>query len=67
MKGKKIISGGQATRSSSWTIGKKLIVSFLGVALITFIVGLLGYGGAVLSDNYMQDVSYGTARKMIAD
>lgn len=41
---------------SSWTIGKKLIVSFMGVAAITFIVGLIGFGGAVLSDKHMEEI-----------
>ncbi len=56
MKGNNSSSVEQGKKGRSWTIGKKLIVSFLGVALITFIVGLLGYGGAVLSDNYMEEI-----------
>lgn len=47
----------QGTKSGGgWTIGKKLMVSFMGVAAITLIVGMLGFGGAVLSDNYMEEV-----------
>ncbi len=42
--------------SDKWTLGKKLIVSFMGVAAITLIVGLIGFIGAVLSDNAMEEV-----------
>ena len=31
---------------TQWTIGKKLIVSFIGVATITLILGIVGYYGA---------------------
>jgi methyl-accepting chemotaxis protein len=33
----------------SWTIGKKLIVSFMCVAMITLVMGVMGYYGAVKS------------------
>ncbi|MEW6197254.1 MAG: methyl-accepting chemotaxis protein [Planctomycetota bacterium] len=33
----------------AWTIGKKLVVSFLGVAMITLLLGGVGYYGAIES------------------
>ena len=42
--------------SGKWTLGKKLIVSFMGVAAITLIVGMIGFIGAVLGDNAMEEV-----------
>jgi CHASE3 domain sensor protein len=41
----------------NWTIGKKLITSFLAVAAITALPGLLGYNGAVKSNNAIQEVA----------
>ena len=35
---------------NNWTIGKKLIASFLAVAAITLLLGLVGYYGAVKSN-----------------
>lgn len=36
---------------NGWTIGKKLIVAFLAVSVITLILGIVGYYGAVQSGN----------------
>ncbi|MDG5766766.1 methyl-accepting chemotaxis protein [Balneolales bacterium ANBcel1] len=42
--------------TGNWTLGKKLIVSFMGVAAITLVVGLIGFIGAMLSDRSMEEV-----------
>jgi len=36
---------------AQWTIGKKLIASFIGVATITLVLGIVGYYGAVKSEH----------------
>ena len=41
---------------NNWTIGKKLIASFLAVAAITLILGLVGYYGAVKSDEAVREI-----------
>ena len=41
---------------NNWTIGKKLIASFLAVAAITLLLGLVGYHGAVRSDEAITDI-----------
>jgi methyl-accepting chemotaxis protein len=40
----------------SWTIGKKLIVSFMCVALITLVLGIVGYYGAVKSGGSIEEI-----------
>jgi methyl-accepting chemotaxis protein len=40
----------------SWTIGKKLIVSFMAVAFITLVLGIVGYYGAVKSDGSVEEI-----------
>ena len=45
----------QSTKAT-WTIGKKLIASFLGVAAILLVVGLMGYFGANKSLVSIEDV-----------
>jgi methyl-accepting chemotaxis protein len=40
----------------SWTIGKKLIVSFMSVALITLVLGIVGYYGAVKSEGSIEEI-----------
>jgi methyl-accepting chemotaxis protein len=44
----------------SWTIGKKLIVSFMAVAFITLVLGIVGYYGAVKSEGSVEEI--GTVR-----
>ena len=41
---------------NSWTIGKKLIASFLAVSAITLLLGLVGYNGAVQSDEAIAEI-----------
>lgn len=41
----------------AWTIGKKLIVSFLGVATITLLLGGVGYYGAIESGKAIQETA----------
>ncbi len=41
---------------NQWTIGKKLIVSFMSVALITLALGIVGYYGAVTSQETVEDL-----------
>ena len=41
---------------SQWTIGKKLICAFLGVAAITFVVAAVGFYGAVKSAESAKEV-----------
>ncbi len=41
---------------ASWTIGKKLIVSFMSVALITLVLGIVGYYGAVKSEDSVDEI-----------
>lgn len=41
----------------AWTIGKKLITSFLGVAFITLVVGLAGFYGANLGAKAIYELS----------
>ncbi|TVQ65239.1 MAG: hypothetical protein EA360_10260 [Balneolaceae bacterium] len=43
--------------SKQWTIGKKLIVSFMSVAGITLVVALIGFGGANILNNSIEEVS----------
>lgn len=40
----------------SWTIGKKLIVSFMCISLITLIMGIMGYYGAVKSGGSIEEI-----------
>ena len=40
----------------NWTIGQKLIVSFLSVAAITLLLGLVGYFGAVRSNEAVTEI-----------
>jgi hypothetical protein len=40
----------------SWTIGKKLIVSFMCVAMITLVLGIVGYYGAVKSEGSIEEI-----------
>ena len=40
----------------NWTIGKKLTASFLSIAGITLIVALIGFGGASVMDNALDEV-----------
>ncbi len=41
---------------STWTIGKKLIASFLGVAAIALVLGILGYYGAVSNAKSVEEI-----------
>ncbi len=41
---------------NGWTIGKQLSFSFFGIAAITFMVGLIGFAGAYLSDNSIREI-----------
>ena len=41
---------------NQWTIGKKLILSFLAVAVITLLLGLVGYYGAVESNKSITEI-----------
>jgi methyl-accepting chemotaxis protein len=41
---------------TQWTIGKKLIVSFISVATITLILGIVGYYGAVESERSIEGI-----------
>ena len=43
---------------NNWTIGKKLITSFLAVAGITLFLGIVGYYGAVKSDEAITTVGH---------
>ena len=45
---------------TTWTIGKKLITSFVAVAAITLLLGLVGYYGAVKSNEAIGEI--GTVR-----
>lgn len=40
----------------SWTIGKKLILSFMCVALITLVLGIVAYYGAVKSEGSVEEI-----------
>jgi methyl-accepting chemotaxis protein len=40
----------------NWTIGKKLITAFLAVATITALLGVVGYYGAVKSNQAIQEI-----------
>jgi methyl-accepting chemotaxis protein len=42
--------------SNKWTIGKKLVVSFLGVACITLFLGIVGYYGAAKSNESVTQI-----------
>ncbi len=42
--------------NSKWTIGKKLIVSFMGVAAITLALGIVGYYGAQQSEQSVEEI-----------
>ena len=41
---------------AQWTIGKKLIASFIGVATITLILGIVGYYGAVKGEHSISKI-----------
>ncbi len=41
---------------TGWTIGKKLIASFLSVATITMLLGLIGYNGTVKSAQAINEI-----------
>jgi len=41
---------------NNWTIGKKLIASFLAVAAITLLLGIVGYYGAVKSEEAVRRI-----------
>ncbi len=41
---------------NSWTIGKKLLVSFMSVAMITLCLGLVGFFGAVKSEDSVDEI-----------
>ena len=41
---------------NQWTIGKKLIISFLAVAVITLLLGIVGYYGAVKSTESINEI-----------
>ena len=41
---------------TNWTIGRKLIASFIFVATITLLLGALGYYGAVMSDQAIKEI-----------
>ncbi len=41
---------------TQWTIGKKLIAAFSGVALITLVLGITGYYGAVQSEHHIDEI-----------
>ena len=43
--------------TGGWTIGKKLMVSFMSVAAITMVVGLIGFGGALMMGNAVEEVA----------
>jgi methyl-accepting chemotaxis protein len=42
--------------TGQWTIGKKLLTSFIGVATITLILGIVGYYGAVKSEHVITEI-----------
>ncbi|NQU41945.1 MCP four helix bundle domain-containing protein, partial [bacterium] len=44
----------------AWTIGKKLVVSFVGVAAITLLLGMIGYYGVAKSGKSIDEI--GTVR-----
>ncbi|MFP4037083.1 MAG: MCP four helix bundle domain-containing protein, partial [Desulfobacteraceae bacterium] len=41
---------------NQWTIGKKLIAAFSGVAVITLAIGIIGYFGAVKSEHHIDEI-----------
>lgn len=41
---------------TQWTIGKKLIAAFSGVALITLAMRIIGYYGAVKSEHHIDEI-----------
>ncbi|MGA2499575.1 MAG: methyl-accepting chemotaxis protein [Tepidisphaeraceae bacterium] len=41
---------------TSWTIGRRLVVSFMGVAVITLVLGLVGYFGAIRSGQAVNEI-----------
>ncbi len=41
---------------TNWTIGRKLIASFLVVAAVTFALGVVGYYGAVKSEKHIHEI-----------
>jgi methyl-accepting chemotaxis protein len=45
---------------TGWTIGKKLIVSFFGVSLITLLLGVVGYYGAARSEKAVNELGADT-------
>lgn len=44
------------SNENRWTIGKKLMISFMGVSLITFVVGVIGFYGATQSGNAIEEI-----------
>jgi methyl-accepting chemotaxis protein len=46
----------QKNMRAQWTIGKKLIMSFIGVAAIVLIMGIFGYYGAVKNEEVIEDL-----------
>jgi methyl-accepting chemotaxis protein len=52
----KEVSNSREGTKMTWTIGKKLIVSFLGVAAIAAFLGGMGYYGAVQSTATVQEI-----------
>ncbi|MDY0109837.1 MAG: methyl-accepting chemotaxis protein [Candidatus Krumholzibacteria bacterium] len=42
--------------NTSWTIGKKLLAAFLSIAVVTLMLGCVGYFGAVKSDATLQEI-----------
>ena len=43
-------------RMSNWTIGKRLNFSFFSLAAITLVVAAIGFGGARILNNSIQEV-----------
>ena len=48
---------GNAIMKQNWTIGKKLIVSFICVAAITLLLGIVGFYGAWSSANAIEEIA----------
>jgi methyl-accepting chemotaxis protein len=42
----------------NWTIGKKLIAGFMGVAAVTLLVGGIGYYGVVKGDEAIEEIGF---------
>ncbi len=43
---------------TTWTIGRKLIVSFMGVAAISLIIGIVGYYGAAQNNDVIEEIGH---------